>query len=122
MHELSIARNIVEIVSRVAREENSPRISVIHLEVGALSCVVPSTLEFAFEVAAQGSPAEGAQLKFEHLPVIVFCQSCDKKVALESSQRFRCPECDLPTPQLLSGRAVEIARVEIEEEFDRAHC
>jgi hydrogenase nickel incorporation protein HypA/HybF len=122
VHELSIARNIVSIVTQVAQEENSPRVCVIHLEVGELSCLVPSALEFAFEVAAQGSPAEGAKLHFKHLPVMVFCHTCDKEVALPSAQRFRCPLCDEPTSDLRSGRELEIARVELEDRAACANC
>lgn len=121
MHELSIARNIVEIVSQVALEENSPRVSVIHLEIGALSCVVPSALEFAFEVASEGTPTQGASLKIECLPVVVHCENCETEVALESPQSFRCPQCEKPTPNIVSGRELEIARVELEEEAVCAH-
>lgn len=122
MHELSIARNIVEIVTRVAEEEKSSRVSVIYLEVGELSCLVPSALEFAFEVAAQGSPAEGATLKFQHLPVTVYCSGCQEEVALASPQRFRCPSCDQPSSDIRSGRELEIARVELEEGAPLANC
>ena len=115
MHELSIARNIVEIVSQVAQEENSPRVSVIHLQIGALSCVVPSALEFAFEVAAEGTPTQGACLEIECMPVVVHCENCETEVALESPQSFRCPQCNKPTPNIVSGRELEIARVELEE-------
>jgi|DeeseametaMP1200_FD_contig_123_752_length_6138_multi_7_in_1_out_0_2 hydrogenase nickel incorporation protein HypA/HybF len=121
VHELSIARNIVEIVSQVAMEEKSPRVSVIHLQIGALSCVVPSALEFAFEVASQGTPTEGARLQMECMPVVVHCDSCETEVALESPQSFRCPRCAQPTPTLVSGRELEISRVELEEEPICAH-
>jgi hydrogenase nickel incorporation protein HypA/HybF len=59
MHELSITREILRIVCEAARDR---RIYTVTLEIGTLSCVSPEAVEFCFNVAAQGTPAEGARL------------------------------------------------------------
>lgn len=114
MHELSIAHSLVEIVSRVAREEGSSRVETIYLRVGELSCVSVEALNFAFEVAARNTPAEQAKIVIENKPVVVYCANCDVEQALDTPQRFACPACDRPVSKILSGRELEVDRIELE--------
>ena len=115
MHELSIAHNLVELVSEVAHKERAPRVCAINLRLGELSCVNQGSLRFCFEVVAADSPASGATLNFEEVPVQVYCQECDRVGALESIQSFRCPYCQAATADIRSGRELEIVSVELEE-------
>ena len=115
MHELSIANSILEIVTEVAEKEGALTVKVIHLEIGELSCVADAALNFAFEVAREGTLAEHAELAIHRHPVKVRCTPCDKVVALKSTQSFRCPECDTPTAEIVSGRELEVSRVELVE-------
>lgn len=64
MHELGISRNIVAIVAEAACGRRVRRIT---LEIGALSGVVPEAIEFAFDLAAEGTPAAGAVLDIRRL-------------------------------------------------------
>ena len=59
MHELSITRNIVAIVSDCAQGRRVRRVT---LEVGKLSGVTTDAISFCFDVVAQGTLAEGARL------------------------------------------------------------
>lgn len=60
MHELSITRNVVAIVSERAVGQ---RVTRVRLEIGRLSAVVPDSIRFCFEICAQGTPLEGAELE-----------------------------------------------------------
>ena len=59
MHELSIAESVVQIAGRHA---NGRRVTKVCLKVGHLRQVVPSALAFSFELVAQGTSVEGAEL------------------------------------------------------------
>lgn len=59
MHELALTHEIVGIVCDAAAGHRVHRVT---LEIGKLSCVTPESIEFCFEVVAQGTLAEGAQL------------------------------------------------------------
>ena len=48
----------------------------VQVKVGHLRQVVPDALEFAFELCAQGTAAEGATLELEEVPVAVVCRAC----------------------------------------------
>jgi hydrogenase nickel incorporation protein HypA/HybF len=59
MHELSLTHEIVDIVCKAA---GGRRVHTVTLEIGRLSCVMPESIEFCFEVIAQGTLAAGARL------------------------------------------------------------
>ncbi len=112
MHELSIAHAVVVEVESAARAHGAARVIGVTLEVGRLSGVVPGALTFGFEIAADGTLCEGAVLSVRQMPVVVWCPVGDHTVEL-SEMVFRCPEHDCPTPEVLSGRQLEIASFEI---------
>jgi hydrogenase nickel incorporation protein HypA/HybF len=60
VHELSITRNVVAIVSERAVGQ---RVTRVRLEIGRLSAVVPDSIRFCFDICAQGTPLEGAELE-----------------------------------------------------------
>ena len=53
MHELGIAQNIVEIVQKEIASQDVKRVITVNLDIGVMTAVVPSALEFGFEVATQ---------------------------------------------------------------------
>ena len=62
MHELAIAQSVVAIADRHA---HGRRVASVQLQVGHLRQVVPSALTFAFELVAEGTALEGADLQIE---------------------------------------------------------
>jgi hydrogenase nickel incorporation protein HypA/HybF len=60
VHELSITRNVVAIVSERAEGQ---RVTRVRLEIGRLSAVVPDSIRFCFDICAQGTPLAGAELE-----------------------------------------------------------
>jgi len=60
VHELSITRNVVAIVTERAQGQ---RVTRVRLEIGRLSAVVPDSIRFCFDICAQGTPLEGAELE-----------------------------------------------------------
>ncbi len=65
MHELSITRNVVAIVSERAEGQ---RVTRVRLEIGRLTAVVPDSIRFCFDICAQGTPLEGAELEIVESP------------------------------------------------------
>jgi hydrogenase nickel incorporation protein HypA/HybF len=62
MHELGLAEGILAVVLDVAGSE---RVERVRVSVGALQRVVPDSLRFSFEVAAQETLAANAVLDVE---------------------------------------------------------
>ena len=115
MHELSIAISLVEAACEKAAELGGVRVEALHLRLGPLSGVVRDALLFSFDLAAAGTAIEGARLDIEDVPVVVFCPACGAERELPSIQRFRCPVCDTLTPEVVRGRELELAALEVTE-------
>jgi hydrogenase nickel incorporation protein HypA/HybF len=114
MHELSIAMSMVEMATAEAARHGGAQVHALHLKLGPLSGVVKEALLFSWEVACEGSPLAGSQLVIEEMPVIVRCPECRINRTLGSIQNFSCPVCRTPTPEVLSGRELEVVALEIQ--------
>ncbi len=76
MHELSLVNSLLEIVDDYASRESFKTVNCLHLSMGRLSCVDRDSLQFAFDVQAKGTIAEGARLSVELLPAVIYCFAC----------------------------------------------
>jgi hydrogenase nickel incorporation protein HypA/HybF len=113
MHELSIAMSIIEGASQEAISHGGTRVHSVHLKLGPLSGVVKDALLFSYGLACEGTLLEGSQLLIEEVPVVVYCPNCDAEKTLDSIQRFCCPTCGTLTPDVVSGKELELVAIEI---------
>ena len=113
MHELSIAHRLVEIVTEHANQADQIRVQCVTLRIGRLSCVHQDALRFSFDLVAQGTPLEGAELKVVDVPVVIFCPNCDRTVELPGIQNFRCPRCDTLSGDIRQGRELDIETIHL---------
>ena len=112
MHELSIAEGVVDVALRHARGR---RVAVVSLTVGHLRQVVPSALEFAFELVAQGTPLEGADLRMEEVPAVGRCRSCGMDTPLPELPLI-CRSCASWDVEVTQGEELLVDSLELEEE------
>ncbi|WP_316741640.1 hydrogenase maturation nickel metallochaperone HypA [Streptomyces sp. MK7] len=112
MHELSIATAIVERAEEWARADGTSAVSSVTVRVGELSGVVPDALDFAFEVAREGTALAGARLVVEQVTARAYCDPCAAEFAVGMPPFFWCPRCDRPSHDLRGGRELEITAVE----------
>ncbi len=116
MHEMGIAMEILKIVeASIPADMNSVRVRKINLKVGRFSAVVPDSLRFCFEVAADKTAAAGAELAIEEIPVTAQCGDCGHQWEAETPV-FICPACSSGKIELLSGRELNIESIEIDDE------
>ena len=111
MHELSIAESVVQIASRHA---NGRRVTKVHLKVGHLRQVVPSALAFSFELVAEGTPVEGAELKMQDVPATGSPRDCWVESRLTSFP-LQCSACESFDLELLEGEELFVESLELEE-------
>ncbi len=87
MHELSLTRNIVSIVSEKA---HGAKVTQVTLEIGKFSAVLPDALRFCFDLVTKGTVAEGATLEIIETPGTGECHACGAQFTL--TQMFDpCP-------------------------------
>ena len=65
MHEMSLMKGLLVRLERLARESGARRIVRVRVRLGALSHFSPDHFREHFEIAARGTPAEGAALEIE---------------------------------------------------------
>lgn len=113
MHELSIAKSLIELACDYAKREGASRVIKISVRLGSESIVFRS-LYFCFDSAASNTMCEGAVLDIEQVPLSAFCPACDAAKILLSRTSFRCPDCGTPTPKILTGREMQLVSLNLE--------
>jgi hydrogenase nickel incorporation protein HypA/HybF len=81
MHELSLATAVVE---ACAEHAAGARVLRVRVEIGQLAAVLPDALRFCFDICAQGTVVEGAELDILETPGRAICQGCGCTMALAS--------------------------------------
>jgi len=113
MHELSVAHAVVSTVID-ALPTPAPRVTQVRLRIGELSGIVPQALEFAYDVATEGTPLADAALVVERSPIVIRCATCGER-ELPSARNFRCPTCGEPSGDVVGGKELEIVDITLEE-------
>jgi hydrogenase nickel incorporation protein HypA/HybF len=108
MHEMALTQSLVEAVCEHAAGR---RVHSVKLEVGAQCAVVPDAMTFCFELATEGTVADGARLDVDILPGAARCRSCDAHFEL-ADPILLCP-CGSADVEVLAGRDLRILSMEV---------
>lgn len=113
MHELALAMSMLEVIEEAAERDRFVHVRVVHLDVGALACVDPHALSFAFEAASNGTRAQGAQLSIRHLPAVGHCDHCSHEGSIDQLYTL-CPACGRETLKVISGDELRLRDLDVE--------
>jgi hydrogenase nickel incorporation protein HypA/HybF len=115
VHEASVAQAIVDEIVERAADEFIDRVLRVRLRIGALTGVFPDALTFVWDVATEGTLAEGSSLDIERVPLEIFCKRCAR--AREAEQTHPplpiCPVCGDPSAEIVRGRELLITGLEV---------
>ena len=114
MHELSVAHAVVSTVVEALPSPDT-RVTQVRLRIGMLSGIVPQALEFAYDVAAQGTPLVDAALVIERSPIVIACPTCGPQ-ELADAQNFTCPACAQLCGDVISGKEMEIVDITLDDQ------
>lgn len=107
MHELTIARLLVEAAEEEARRHRAVAVTRIDCCIGRLRQVDGLLLQEAFDVARRGSLASGAALRMTSVGMSMACKNCGHAEDLED-WRFDCPRCGSNDVALSGGDELEL--------------
>lgn len=95
MHEMAIAQSLLAMAEEEIGRRNCSRLELVRVEYGALSGVVPESLQFCFETMIKGTPHEGARLELVCLPLRLRCPLCGEVFGGEGQDALwqPCPGC-----------------------------
>jgi len=108
---MAIAESVVRIAGQHA---NGRRVTKIHVKVGHLRQVVPSALTFGFELVAQGTSVEGAELALEQIPATGSCRACGAESKLPGFP-LQCKSCGGFDLEIIEGEELYVESLEMEE-------
>jgi hydrogenase nickel incorporation protein HypA/HybF len=110
---MSIAQSLLDIILQEIETHHVRRVVSVALKVGELSSVETESLRFCFELIAEGTIVEGAELQIERVPVTCRCSDCGTKFSVEHLL-FVCPSCGSRRVEVLSGRELNIQSLDVE--------
>ncbi len=107
MHELSLAREVLDMVQAAARRDGFGRVAQLRLEVGALAGVETQALRFALEAIVPGTCLAHAQIQIDTPPGTAWCVICTREVAI-TSYLDCCPACAAPLTRQSGGDGLRV--------------
>jgi hydrogenase nickel incorporation protein HypA/HybF len=113
MHELAVTQNILEIALRHAHSAEARRITDLHLVIGELSTCVDDSVQFYWDLIAQGTPAEGARLHFRRVPTELQCRVCRLRYR-PAGDDFACPTCHASRITVVAGEEFYLEAIDVD--------
>ncbi|PKU24932.1 hydrogenase maturation nickel metallochaperone HypA [Telmatospirillum siberiense] len=107
MHEASIVSGLMRILLDHAARHGVRRIASVTVKVGRLRSVEPRALIGCFEVFAEDTIAEGAELLVESVPIRGRCDDCGAEMEIAGFV-FRCDRCQGGRITVTSGQELYI--------------
>lgn len=128
MHELSIARRIVEVIEDEAEKNGIARVSRAKIKIGKMAASQREQLEFCLSSYEKNAALEGMKFEIEETPVSISCNACgrifgdgrfdDEEYAHHIAHAPAlyippgCPACQSQDVSIISGREMELGSIE----------
>lgn len=113
VHELAVTQGILDLVLQNAESAYATRVTDIHLLIGDLSSIVDDSVQFYWDILANGTICKDARLHFHRIQTRLLCLTCNTKYVLDS-ELIPCPECGSVNVKILSGNEFQVESIEIE--------
>jgi len=113
MHELGVTQNILAIALRHAEEAGATRITRLTLVVGELSSIVDESVQFYWDLIANGTLAEGATLEFRRVPAMLRCNDCQHEFRMDY-ETFLCPRCGSSRVAVSGGEEFYLESIDVD--------
>ena len=115
MRELNITQTFLNKAIRQLSETQSKRITAIHIALGEISELDPTSLQTYWTKLSQGTSAEHAQLHFRLITAEVQCMACFQKYH-PIDKKISCPYCGSVGAKILTGEECTLESIETEHE------
>jgi hydrogenase nickel incorporation protein HypA/HybF len=112
MHEMAIVQSVLDVAFREAEKNASPEVTKIKLQIGELSGVVRDSLEFAFSVLKEETPAASAELEIETIKLAAECGRCGAAECAASDLNLICAGCG-GTLRIVAGREMRVEYIDL---------
>jgi hydrogenase nickel incorporation protein HypA/HybF len=124
LHEFSAACSIVDTAVEAAESNKATKVSIVNVEVGEFTFLVPEQLVFNFEIASRNSILEGAELRIKTVKGRLLCNDCrfEGESQIDSNipnqiavfAPMKCPKCGGSSTIITGGKDFVITSIEVE--------
>ncbi len=123
MHEYSLAKELITTLLEQVDEEKLQYTTEVHLEIGELKVVSKEGLSQAFKLVTEDTALDGAELKYEDVPLLARCEDCGFEGAVEYRDDFSlhfsvpvlsCPKCG-GSVEVVKGDELAVRRLTVQE-------
>ena len=115
MHEMSLVRSVVEIVTEEADAAGAARVTKVHIVLGEGRDIVVDLFESLFRFLARNTVAENAEVVIHTMPYMGRCNVCGKEFHIIpiDKRTWTCPDCGTYKDyRLVSGMEFYISKIE----------
>jgi len=112
MHELSLARDIVEMVYLNVPANELHNVQYVVVKVGEFSGVVKDSLVFSFMAITSETELENSELEIIDIPFKLRCNNCGKTSSNEIGMMI-CENCGSTDTLILSGNELQVVEVKL---------
>lgn len=113
MHELGITEELLSLTLRHAEQAHAVRVVRLNLVIGEFSSVVDDSIQFYWDMIAEGTIAAEAELAFRRVPGMLRCADCDAMFP-HSSFEGVCPQCGGVRVGIADGSQFQLESIEVE--------
>jgi hydrogenase nickel incorporation protein HypA/HybF len=110
MHEMALAEGILAVVLDAAKDQ---RVVKIQLQAGRLQAIVPDSLQFSFQLIAEGTSAANARVELKEIPLRMRCNNCTAEDEYSFPPSF-CVHCRATDFVLVSGDELIVDSVQLD--------
>ena len=113
MHELPASKSILEIILRHAEQAHAKRVTDVYIVIGKLATLMDDSIQFYWDIIAEGTPAQGARLHFKRIPAQLQCMVCSEKYS-PTEEEIRCPNCGSVGVKVIAGEEFFVEAIDVE--------
>ncbi len=110
MHELSLALEVIDLVSKETQKKSLSRVFEMEIEVGTLSGVEAETFQSALEMVVKGTLLEDAKIQINQTFAVGTCSDCQKDFNMKE-RMATCPDCRSYPSKIIGGDQFRVVSI-----------
>lgn len=113
MHEYPITEQLVKMAEEHCKEAGAEKVKKINLVCGEYSGFVPESIHMYFDLIAEGTLCDGAEIEIERIKPKMKCKGCGE-LFVRKPMSFACPKCGTDGEPTDIGKEFYIESIEVE--------
>jgi len=113
MHELAVTESLLKIAVEHAEKANAQRVTDLNIVIGDLASMVDESIQFYWDIIAEGTIAEQATLHFRRVPAELQCNTCGEKYH-PTDKELVCPKCGGVGAKIIAGEEFALESIDVE--------